>query len=133
MEAGSPLVEGGVLGGRYRLVRPVGGGRGDGEDGRPAGRRGARTWRCHDVVLDRPVDLLLVAGGAELVVDAARRAALVDDARVLRVLDVGEDAGWAYVVTAVVPGETLAALVHRRGPLPPALARTLVGEAAQAL
>ncbi|WP_298804971.1 hypothetical protein [uncultured Pseudokineococcus sp.] len=132
MEAGSPLVEGGVLGGRYRLVRPVGGGR-DAEDGRPAGRRGARTWRCHDVVLDRPVDLLLVAGGAELVVDAARRAALVDDARVLRVLDVGEDAGWAYVVTAVVPGETLAALVHRRGPLPPALARTLVGEAAQAL
>ncbi|MEJ5868343.1 hypothetical protein WDV85_11430 [Pseudokineococcus sp. 5B2Z-1] len=132
MEAGSPLVEGGVLGGRYRLVRPVGGGR-DAEDGRPTGHRGARTWRCHDVVLDRPVDLLLVAGGAELVVDAARRAALVDDARVLRVLDVGEDAGWAYVVTAVVPGETLAALVHRRGPLPPALARTLVGEAAQAL
>jgi len=130
VEAAVALEEGGALAGRYRLDRRTGGTAPEGADA-PAGS--TQAWRGHDLVLDRPVELLAVAGGADDVVDAARRAALVDDVRVLRVLDVGDDAGWAFVVTASMPGESLAALVHRRGPLPAPLVRTLVGEAAQAL
>lgn len=161
MQAAPPLREGDALAGRYRLVRRTGG---TAPDRAAAPSGSTTTWRGRDLLLGRPVELLAVAGGAQDVVDAARRAALVDDPRVMRVLDVGTsrapdaaapgedehpladaeepaagalaadpDATWSYVVTESVPGETLAAMVQRRGPLPASLVRTLVGEAAQAL
>ncbi|MEJ5914624.1 hypothetical protein [Pseudokineococcus sp. 1T1Z-3] len=154
MDAAPPLHEGTELSGRYRLVRRTGG---SAPAGGPAPVGATSTWHGRDLLLRRPVELLAVAGGAEDVVDAARRAALVEDPRVLRVLDVGStgtgghggstrapgssregaseepEAGWSFVVTESVPGESLAALVRRRGPLPAPLVRTLVGEAAQAL
>ncbi len=66
------------------------------------------------------------------VVDAARRAALVDDPRLARVLDVGETKGTTYIVTEFVQGRLLEDFL-RHGPLPAETVRRIVGEAAQAL
>lgn len=111
-----------TLAGRYRLEDPLPGG------------RGAGMWRAVDQVLDRPVGVRLVGGAAAAdTLDAARRAALVEDPRLLRVLDVGTgDPGLTYVVSELVGGETLADRL-RHGPIPPSEARRVVGEAAQAL
>jgi hypothetical protein len=120
-----------TLAGRYRL-----------EERLQAAER-TSMWRARDTTLDRLVSVRLVAGGpgetAETL-DAARRASLVEDPRLLRVLDVGthaadDDAGGAavtYVVSEYVDGESLAARLAR-GPMPAPLVRTVVGEAAAAL
>lgn len=127
MDGVSSVVRGAAVAGRYRLDRCTG------------ERPSASWWAARDTVLDRPVELLAVRGeGVEDVLDAARRAAVVADPRLLRVLDVGTvedpDAGEvAFVVTESVAGPTLTDLVAEHGPLPPALVRTVVGEAAQAL
>ena len=64
--------------------------------------------------------------------DAARRAAGVEDARLVRVLDVGSDQSTAYVVTEWVEGSTLTERL-RSGPLPAQEVRTMLGESALAL
>lgn len=58
------------------------------------------AWSAHDSVLNRTVRVSLVTGEhvAEAI-DSARRAALVADPRLTRVLDVGTDDGVAYVIT----------------------------------
>ena len=66
------------------------------------------------------------------IVDAARRAALVEDPRLQRVLAAGEERGTAYVVLERLSGRTLVDLLGT-GPLPAETARRIVGEAAQAL
>jgi hypothetical protein len=102
---------------------------------------GTSLWRAVDVALERPVGVRVVSGQAAAdALDAARRAAVVDDPRLLRVLDVGtETVGTgpgtgqvAYVVSELVAGESLAERL-RSGPLPAARVRVLVGEAARAL
>ncbi len=64
--------------------------------------------------------------------DAARRAAGVEDARLVRVLDVGSDPSTAYVVTEWVEGSTLTERL-RSGPLEAQEVRTMLGESALAL
>jgi hypothetical protein len=66
------------------------------------------------------------------VLDAARRAAAVEDARLVRVLDVGADDDVTFVVSEWLAAPSLAHRLHG-GPLPPSEARTVVGEAALAL
>ena len=66
------------------------------------------------------------------IIDAARRAALVEDARLQRVLAAGEERGTAYIVLERVPGRSLGELLTV-GPLPAETARRVIGEAAQAL
>ena len=113
---------GAVLAGRYRLEAERG-------DSLPD----VEHWRARDQVLDRAVELyLLRAGEIEAALDAARRAALVSDPRLVRVLDVGLDDGAGFVVTEKVGGRSLAELVAR-GPLPHDQARAVVGELAVAL
>ncbi|HEX3004436.1 MAG TPA: protein kinase family protein [Angustibacter sp.] len=93
------------------------------------------SWQAHDDVLDRRVHLRAVSSDhphAAAVLDAARRAAAVEDARLVRVLDVGEDDGVTFVVSEWLPTASLAHRL-RGGPLPPSVARTVVGEAALAL
>lgn len=93
------------------------------------------SWQAHDDVLDRRVHLRAVSSDhphAVAVLDAARRAAAVEDSRLVRVLDVGEDDGVTYVVSEWLPAPSLAHRLHG-GPLPPSEARTVVGEAALAL
>ncbi len=114
--------QGTQLAGRYRLEHPV-------EFDLP----GAECWTATDQILDRPVRaLLLREGRVREAQDAARRAALVTDPRLLRVLDVGDHEGVAFVVTERVPGRDLGQLTAH-GPLPADQARAIVGEAAVAL
>src|SRR5689334_12548025 len=89
---------GSLLAGRYRLTERVR----TGPDG--------SLWRAVDETLDRPVSVRIVRPGhrhTEDVVDAARRAALVEDPRLVRVLDVGDAGGTAYIVAEHLVGRTL--------------------------
>ena len=107
---------------RYRL-----------EDQIPSDLEGVRAWEAVDQILDRPVRVSLVDGDqAALTLDAARRAALVSDARLTRVLDVLHDSDRNVVVTEPHVGRTLAELVEA-GPLSAAQARAVIGDAARAL
>jgi murein biosynthesis integral membrane protein MurJ len=113
---------GSVLSGRYRVVQPV-------ESDLP----GSTAWQATDQILDRPVRVqVLSSGHISSALDGARRAALVTDARLVRVLDVGTHEGHGYVVSEQVAGPSLADLLAR-GPLTAEQARAIVGEAAAAL
>lgn len=112
-----------VLAGRYRVLQPLG-----------SDLPGASSWQATDQILDRPVRVrVLVHGNVAQALDAARRAALVSDPRLVRVLDVGTHQGTvSYVVTEQVTGPSLTELLAR-GPLSADQARAIVGEAAAAL
>ncbi len=118
----SVVGRGTVVAGRYQLTAP-----------RPRELPGTSEWAATDQILVRPVVVrVFPAAGAGPALDAARRAALVADPRLVRVLDVGSDQGAGYVVTEQVDGPTLAQLVARE-PLSADQARAVVGEAASAL
>jgi serine/threonine protein kinase len=92
-------------------------------------------WRAQDELLDRPVGLCLLDGSSEsapAILSAARQAAAVTDPRFLRVLDASQTDSVVYVVTEWVAGGSLADLLAD-GPLPPADARSMVAEIAEAL
>ncbi|WP_448062667.1 murein biosynthesis integral membrane protein MurJ [Cellulomonas hominis] len=111
-----------VLAGRYRVLAPV-----------PSDLAGVTSWDATDQILDRAVRVSLLTGdGVTRGLDAARRAALVSDPRLARVLDVGTHDGSGYVVTEQISGRSLADVLAE-GPLPADQARTVVGEAAAAL
>ncbi|MCC2307904.1 protein kinase family protein [Cellulomonas chengniuliangii] len=94
---------------------------------------GSTSWKATDQILDRAVHVrVLDSENAAQALDAARRAALVSDPRLVRILDVGNHEGVGYVVTEHVSGPSLAELVAR-GPLTSDQARSVVGEAAAAL
>jgi len=117
VEPGSVLVE------RYRLGQQA-----------STDLAAATAWEAHDLILDREVRVTLVTGpysGDAL--DSARRAALVTDPRLVRVLDAGSDAdGLRYVVTEPHTGTTLTEIVSS-GLVDEQQARAIVGEAASAL
>ena len=111
-----------LLAGRYRVSQPL-----------ASDLAGATAWTANDQILDRAVRVAILSEGhVPQALDAARRAALVTDPRLVRVLDVGEHEGLAYMVTEPVTGPSLAQLVAR-GPLPADQARAIIGEAAAAL
>ena len=104
VEPGTRLVD------RYRLEEHLGE-----EDG-------TSYWRAQDELLDRPVGICLLPAsdqGAERVLRAARRAAVLTDARFLRVLDASEVDGVVYVVSEWVSATNLVELLAD-GPLRPA-------------
>lgn len=83
----------------------------------------AELWRAHDTALDRPVALRLVPADdprTMAVLAAARRAAGVDDRRIIAVLDVldlvTDDTGTTYsvVVSEWVEGRTLTDIQEER-------------------
>jgi serine/threonine-protein kinase len=87
---------------------------------------------AHDVELDRPVALKRLAENLSRDEDLRRRfvrearlSARLAHPNVVRVFDVGEDEGRPFIAMEYVDGETLAELVARRGPLPPAEAASL--------
>jgi hypothetical protein len=111
------------LAGRYRLV-----------DQKSAGS-GWTMWKAMDETLARPVSVLTFASGFPLipeVVTAARAASRLTDPRLAQVFDVEDGGDQAYIVMEWVAGDTLADLLTE-GPLDPARACVLIGEAAQAL
>ncbi|GAA4807641.1 serine/threonine-protein kinase [Nocardioides caeni] len=116
-----------VLAGRFELLRTIGRG-GNGE-----------VWRCRDTVLEREVAVkLLDLGDADERVrrrfhQEARSAAALIHPHVVAVHDAGIDGSRAFLVMELLPGPTLAALVRREGPLPPARAVDLAAQAAAGL
>lgn len=130
------------LAGRYRLVEPLHGG----DDPQGTRRGGDRElgehadWHALDRTLGRDVVVRVVRGpAAEDVLDAGRRAAVVEDPRLQRVLDVGTHLPGdgaeplAFVVFEAVHGVSLSQLIERSSQLPAARVRAIVGEAAAAL
>jgi hypothetical protein len=119
----STAIRGTVLAGRYRLEERI-----------HSGPDGAH-WRAVDATLDRRVSIRVMRPGhpfSAAAADAARRAALVDDDRLVRVLDVGTDGQMGFVVSEDVEGDSLASLVER-SPLAPPAVRRIIGEVAQGL
>ncbi|MGB2839568.1 MAG: protein kinase family protein [Actinomycetes bacterium] len=86
------------LAGRYDLESEV------------ARGRGRTLWHGHDIVLDRPVGVLLLDAGhphSAAVHRAALRAASVEHPGLLRVIDTAEDEGRVFVVTRWLAGSPL--------------------------
>jgi serine/threonine-protein kinase len=95
---------------------------------------------ARDVELDRPVAVKRLAENLARDEDLRRRflrearlAARLAHPNVVRVFDVGEVDGRPFIAMEYVEGETLAELVARRGPLPPAEVATLGVQACGAL
>jgi serine/threonine-protein kinase len=117
-----------VVAGRYRLIEPLGrGGMG-------------RVYRGHDDLLDRPVAVKLIYDDAVSPRDQrracaveARAAARVTHPGVVRILDSGFDDGHCFVVMELAEGQTLAAIIHERGPLPLGRALGIAAQVADAL
>ncbi|WP_454299746.1 lipid II flippase MurJ [Salana multivorans] len=103
------------------------------ESGLSSTMTGVRAWRGRDTILERDVDILSVGGPrGEDILDGARRASLITDPRVPRVLRVGEHDRSGYIVLEPAPGTTLADLLAA-GSLSEPAARSIVGEVASAL
>jgi len=94
---------------------------------------GTLVLRARDTILDRDVLVALPEGDdAAAVLDAARRAALINEPELVKVVDVGEDANVSYIVTDAPAGEPLTRLVAA-APLAGGPARAVVGPLATAI
>jgi len=98
---------------------------------------GVETWHAVDFALDRPVSVLFLSGSeAEAGAEAARRAALLSDPRITKIIDVGSVSVGGetrhYIVTEPVLGPTMADFVAEM-PLDSATTRTIIGELGAAL
>ncbi len=96
-------------------------------------------WSAQDQTLDRLVAVTVLPATGEheavafAVLDGARRTAGVDDPRLVRVLDVGTEEGFCWIVEeGLSEAVSLATLVTEQ-PLPAEEARRIVGEAASGL
>lgn len=117
------LGQGTQIAGRYQLV-----------DLLTSEVSGVEVWSATDRVLERDVRVhLLREGRTAPALDAARRAALIKDERLIRVIDAGEFETVPYVITAVPTGDSLFDLIARHEFLPVDQARALIGEAAEAV
>ncbi len=105
-----------LIGGRYRLLAPLG------EGGM------ATLWRAIDEQLDREVAVKLLrpqygtdAGFAARFRQEARSAGSLSHPNIVPVYDYGTDAesGGQYIVMQLVEGHDLAAVLRERGPLEP--------------
>jgi putative peptidoglycan lipid II flippase len=101
----------------------------------PAGRMGsASRWKANDESLSRPVMVFAFANDhdAMAVLEAAREASGAMDARFLRILDAGQDADGAYIISEWAEGYTLTELLTQ-GPLSSVEAAWVTREVATAL
>ena len=108
-----------VLGGRYTA------------DQRTTEFGDGELWTARDLILDRSVTLVVVSRTHPFVaafLDAARRVAGLDNARLSRILDVGSDDEVAYVVEESLDGALTLAQLLDSGPLPAPEVRRMAGE-----
>ena len=98
------------------------------------------VYRAHDLALDRPVALKILA--PELAADASfrerflresRLAASLDHRSIVPVYDAGEVAGELYIAMRYVEGSDLRGLLEAEGALEPARALRIVEQVADAL
>jgi hypothetical protein len=93
-------------------------------------------WRATDHTLERDVVLVCFPSDSQVApaaLDAARRAAGVEDPRLVRVLDVGTDGAVSFIVEEPLTGSLPMSHLLQGGGLPSEEVRRLVGEAASAL
>lgn len=113
-----------VLGGRYAVQRRL--------EQLPRAER----WSAHDTTLERDVVIVCFSeqeAHADTTLDAARRAAGLDNHRLVRVLDVGRSEGIAFFVEeAIHDSHTLTHLLEQGG-LPAEEVRRIAGETATGL
>jgi serine/threonine protein kinase len=110
-----------VLGGKYRLVRPLG-----------HGGMGA-VWHAEHLTLSSPVALKLIEPstardqeGLQRFMREARTAAALRSPHVVQILDYGVDGETPYIAMELLEGESLAERLSRLGQLdPPATARII--------
>jgi hypothetical protein len=113
-----------VLGGRYAVTL------------RTSEGTHHERWRANDHTLEREVVLVCFPAGSSVAaaaLDAARRAAGIEDSRLVRVLDVGTDQGVGFIVEEPLTGAIPLSHLLQSGGLPPDEVRRLTGEAATAL
>jgi len=113
-----------ILGGRYSLRRRLT----QGPD--------LERWSAHDTTLERATTLTVIDAehpNRAGILDAARRAAGVEDTRLLRILDVGTQDGNSFFVEEAMTGAESLAAILVRGALPAEEARRIVGEVATGL
>lgn len=115
---------GSVLGGRYGVTL------------RTAEGPHHERWRGTDHTLDRDVVLVCFPAASSVApaaLDAARRAAGIEDQRLARVLDVGSDGEVSFIVEEPLTGAMPVSHLLQAGGLPAEEVRRLAGEAARAL
>ena len=115
---------GSVLGGRYAVTL------------RTSEGTHHERWRANDHTLEREVVLVCFPAGSSVAaaaLDAARRAAGIEDSRLVRVLDVGTDQGVGFIVEEPLTGAVPLSHLLQSGGLSPDEVRRLTGEAATAL
>lgn len=118
------ITKGTVLGNRYELTSEV------------SDAPGLARWIARDEKLGREVAITVFgskSSHAEAALDSARRAAGVEDARLVRVLDAGRDDDFSYVVEEAHTGAHSLADLVRFESMHPEEARRIVGETASAL
>ncbi|WP_076263001.1 protein kinase family protein [Intrasporangium flavum] len=93
-------------------------------------------WRASDHTLEREVVVVVFPSGSPVAapaLDAARRAAGIEDPRLVRVLDVGTDQGVGFIVEEPLTGALPLSHLLQMGGLSADEVRRLTGEAATAL
>jgi hypothetical protein len=113
-----------LLGGRYDLRRRLS----------PGGV--LEHWSAHDTTLEREVALTIISSehpNRAGVLDAARRAAGVEDTRLVRILDVGTQNDNSFIVQEALSESQSLATILLQGPLPAEEARRIAGETAKGL
>lgn len=93
-------------------------------------------WSAHDTTLEREVALTIVSSehpNRAGVLDAARRAAGVEDTRLVRILDVGTQNDNSFIVEEALSESQSLATILLSGPLPAEEARRVAGESAKGL
>ncbi|QQS02103.1 MAG: hypothetical protein IPK37_07045 [Austwickia sp.] len=119
------VAPGRTIGGRYTL-----------NERRLASADGVEAWSATDAATHVEVTLTLFSATASTspaILDAARRAAHVQDPRLVRILDVGTSGHLSWIVEEHHSGAGTLVDVVEENPLTGDQARTVVGEAAAAL
>ena len=120
--------EGQLYGGRYRLISRIAvGGMGE-------------VWKAHDPIILRDVAIKILKpeymgdpGFLERFRTEAKHAARVNHEGIANVYDYGEDAGSAFLVMELVPGDSLAKILEKRKFLPEMEVLDIVAQTARAL
>lgn len=120
--------EGQLYGGRYRLISRIAiGGMGE-------------VWKAHDPIILRDVAIKILKpeymgdpGFLERFRTEAKHAARVNHEGIANVYDYGEDAGSAFLVMELVPGDSLAKMLEERKSLPANEVLDIVAQTARAL
>ena len=117
-----------IYGGRYRLISRIAiGGMGE-------------VWQAHDQVILRDVAIKILKpeymgdpGFVERFRTEARHAAMINHEGIANVFDYGEDAGSAYLVMELVPGDSLAKTLERERSISVDRVLDIVSQTARAL